>query len=82
MCVGWCKRLFFCSYGGGTRDDAFSSPVREEGVWPRARGVAWTGSDARGRSFLSESSSKASKEKGAKRSLRGTSARVSKHAGD
>ena len=46
--------MFFCLYGGGTRDDAFSSPVREEGVWPRARGVAWTGSDVKGRSLVSK----------------------------
>ena len=39
MCVsGGVKDL--CSYGGETRDDSSSSPVRTREEWPRARGVA------------------------------------------
>ena len=44
MCVGRCKRLFLCSYGGETRDDSFSSPVREGEEWPREREV-WPGKE-------------------------------------
>ncbi len=55
--------MFLCSYGGGTRDDSFSSPVRTGGEWPRARGVAWTGSDAKGRSLWSVSRGEERKKK-------------------
>ena len=46
---------FLCSYGGETRDDSSSSPVRTREEWPGERGVAWSGSDAKGRSFWSVS---------------------------
>ena len=54
MCVGRCKRLFYCLCGGGgTRAPSSSSPLRTigpaqsaEGVWPKR------GSEAKGRSFV------------------------------
>ena len=54
MCVGRCKRLFYCLCGGGgTRAPSSSSPLRTIGpaqsagrVWPRG------GGGAKGRSLV------------------------------
>ena len=62
MCVGRCNRLFYVHMvvkrekreialvTSSSRIGPAQSVTR--GVWPRERGVAWTGSDTKGRSFL------------------------------
>jgi len=66
MCVSGGVKDFLCSYGGETRDDSSSSPVRTREEWPGERGVAWRGSDAKGRSFWSVSRLREARNEGKK----------------